>query len=104
MPWGNSPKDRRRSSAAYGAAYRRNRDECLRRASWRCQLQLPGICIGAATQCDHILAVADGGGHELRNLRAACTPCHNARTAQQGGGFRRNGQRGDPPAAPRTTW
>jgi 5-methylcytosine-specific restriction protein A len=105
MPWRNSPADRRRSGMAYGAAYRRKRDECMRLANWRCQVMLPGICIGAASQCDHIVAVADGGGHELTNLRAVCDPCHKARTAQQGGGFRRGGgTREDPACQPRTAW
>jgi len=70
---------------------------------WRCELRLGGVCIGAASECDHVVAVADGGGHELSNLRAACSPCHKATTAQQGGGFRRGGgTREDPACQPRT--
>ena len=77
----------------------------MRRARWRCELRIEGVCIGAASECDHIVAVADGGGHELSNLRAACSPCHKARTAQQGGGFRRGGgTREDPACQPRTAW
>jgi len=105
MPWANARESRLRSNTNYGAAYRRNRNECLRLAGWRCQIRLPGVCIGAASQADHITAVADGGGHELANLRAACSPCHKARTAQQGGGYRRSpGGRGDPDCTPRTSW
>ena len=105
MPWSNDRESRRKSDAAYNAQYRRNRTECLRRARWRCQLRIEGICIGAASQADHIVGVAEGGGHELSNLRAACRPCHAARTAQQGGGFRRGGgSRGDPECTPRTDW
>jgi 5-methylcytosine-specific restriction protein A len=104
MPWRNSPGDRSRSSSAYGAAYRRNRDECMRRASWRCEIRLEGVCIGAASECDHIVSVADGGGHGLANLRAACGPCHKARSAQQGGGYRRGNRKADPDFQPRTQW
>jgi 5-methylcytosine-specific restriction protein A len=104
MPWRNSPGDRRRSGQAYGAAYRRNRDEAMRRANWRCQIRTPGVCTGGATECDHIVAVADGGGHELSNLRAACAACHKARSAQQGGGFRQGKTISDPDCTPRTAW
>jgi 5-methylcytosine-specific restriction enzyme A len=105
MPWANDRESRRRSDAAYSAQYRRNRDECMRRARWRYELRLGGVRIGAASECDHVVAVADGGGHELSNLRAACSPCHKARTAQQGGGFRRGGgTREDPACQPRTAW
>jgi 5-methylcytosine-specific restriction protein A len=104
MPWRNSPEDRRRSSQAYSAAYRRNREQCLRLANWRCQIRLEGICIGAASQADHIVSVAEGGGHELTNLRAACSPCHKARTAQQGSRFRRGVSRDDTEPQARTRW
>ena len=106
MPWASRDREaKRKADAAYSAQYRRNRDECMRRARWRCELRIEGLCISAASECDHVVAVADGGGHDLSNLRAACAPCHRARTAQQGGGFRRNPDgRGDPPAEPRTAW
>jgi 5-methylcytosine-specific restriction endonuclease McrA len=86
------------------ARYRRNRDECMRRARWRCELRIGGVCIGAASECDHVVAVADGGINDVSNLRAACRPCHRARTAQQGGGFRQGGPRADPECLPRTAW
>ena len=104
MPWQNTPADRRRSSAAYGADYRRNRDEAMHRARWRCELRIEGICSGSASECDHVVSVADGGGHEVSNLRAACAPCHAHRTAQQGHDARRSGGAADPSCTPRTVW
>ena len=74
----------------------------MRRAQWRCELRMDG-CAGAASECDHIVAVAEGGGDDLANLRAACKPCHARRTAQQGGGFR-HGRQADPDFQPRTKW
>lgn len=109
MPWKNTPDDRRRSAAAYDARYRRNRDRAMRRDRWRCQLRIPGICIGAASECDHIISRADGGGSDLGNLRAACKPCHQHRTteqghaAQRGSSTRRYTQR-DPRPRPATRW
>ena len=104
MPWANDRLARRRSDATYDARYRRNRDEAMRRANWRCQLRIEGVCIGAASECDHVVSVADGGSNDVSNLRAACRPCHRARTAQQGGGYRVNRGGGDPDCTPRTAW
>jgi 5-methylcytosine-specific restriction endonuclease McrA len=105
MPWSNDRESRRKSDATYNAQYWRNRAEAMRRASWRCQLRIEGICIGAASECDHMVSIADGGTNDVSNLRAACSPCHKQRTAQQGGGFRRGGgTREDPACQPRTAW
>jgi 5-methylcytosine-specific restriction endonuclease McrA len=104
MPWRNDREARRRSDATYNAQYRRNRTECLRRANWKCQLRIGNVCVGSATQADHIVAVADGGGNEVSNLRAACGPCHAARTAGQGNDARWANRSSDPPPSPRTAW
>ena len=71
MPWRKTDADRDRDRRNYGTAYRRNRDAAMRRDNWRCQLRLDG-CQGAASQCDHIVSVADGGSSDVSNLRAAC--------------------------------
>jgi 5-methylcytosine-specific restriction protein A len=105
MPWRNDADDRRRSAATYGdPEYRRNRTVAMRRDNWRCRIRTPGTCIGAARKCDHIVPVSQGGTHNLSNLRAACDPCHDQKTAQEGGGFRRPGSSGDPQPQPRTSW
>jgi 5-methylcytosine-specific restriction enzyme A len=104
MPWENDPEKRRRDTANYDSAeYKRNRPIAMRRDRWRCQIQAPGICIGAASQCDHIIPVTQGGGHKLDNLRAACGPCHARKTAGEGGGYR-NKPPDDPQPRPRTAW
>lgn len=96
MPWSTAKKD-----PAYGQAdYKRKRLECLRRAGWRCEIRLPGICAGAATQADHTDQLANDPQHQ--HLRAACTPCHRHITAQQGN--RAQGNHPDPAPQPRTTW
>ena len=105
MAWKNDQEARRRSNQNYDATYRKNRAERMRLAQWRCEIRTPGICIGAASECDHIIAVIDGGGPGVDNLRAACKPCHKARTAQQGGGYRTPGQPlVDPEPRPSTQW
>jgi hypothetical protein len=39
------------------------------------------VCIGIANEVDHIEASGSDADH---NLRAACTPCHRARSTAQG--------------------
>lgn len=104
MPWDNgSPGKRRRDSNRYGAAWRRARLEALRRASWRCEIRLPGVCIGAASEVDHVLGAENDPKHQV--LRAACKPCHAKVTAQQGNDAKRGGSAArDPKPRPRTQW
>ena len=105
MPgWRKTAEDRKRDSRVYGATWRRRRLECLRRANWRCEIRIEGVCIGAASQADHIDGADNDPQH--RNLRAACDPCHKKVTAQQGQGFRAQGARvaKDPDPRPRTNW
>jgi 5-methylcytosine-specific restriction endonuclease McrA len=72
----NHPPPRSPSSQATGSSsYKRARLAALKRDSWTCQICfLPG-----ADQADHIIPVADGGSHELSNLRAAHGRCNNLR-------------------------
>ena len=68
------------------------RGHVLKRDGRVCRLQTPGLCIGTATEVDHI---NDRDGHTPENLRAVCRPCHQERSSQQGGqanGVRRRAQ------------
>lgn len=38
------------------------------------------LCDAPATVADHILAVAEGGSHDLDNGQALCAPCHDIKT------------------------
>lgn len=38
-----------------------------------------------ATQVDHILALKDGGGNDLSNLRGLCADCHGDKTREDMG-------------------
>lgn len=97
MPWANSPADRAQAAVTYGAEYRRNAALCKRRAGGRCErCGKPG-----RLQADHVTPVSQGGSHELANLQALCEGCHQAKTAREGGGFRRAQ---DPAPQPRTKW
>lgn len=62
-----------------GNAFEPTRQRILERDAWRCQVQLPGVCLGTATVVDHVVRLADGGSDADSNLRAACAPCNLAR-------------------------
>jgi 5-methylcytosine-specific restriction endonuclease McrA len=81
-----------RFPGSYGAFYQHNRVILLRRAGCRPGTGISGACEicgkpGVPTdplQADHIVAVMDGGGDELANLRAIHKSEHVRRTAHQG--------------------
>lgn len=115
MPWSKTPESRRRDAQTYGTPeYKRNRAVVLRRAGGRCECtgacgKHTGVCgrRDRPLQTDHIIPASEGGGPEVRNLRAICGgpgSCHAAITAQQGGGYRRRSRRTDPEFTPRTLW
>jgi hypothetical protein len=47
------------------------------------QLRYADICVGRASQVDHIVQ-PEAGGSDLDNLRAPCVRCHARRTGRQG--------------------
>lgn len=57
------------------------RQRALTRDKRQCQIR-SAICIGTATDVDHIGSPDD---HRLEMLRSACGPCHGQRSGQQGG-------------------
>lgn len=42
--------------------------------------------VTAAKHVDHVVRKADGGTDDESNLQALCVPCHEAKTASEGGG------------------
>jgi 5-methylcytosine-specific restriction protein A len=112
MPgWEKTRADRQRDAVTYGPEYRRNRAVAMRRAGGRCEQLLDnGQRCGSRdrVQCDHIIPVTQHGTHHLDNLRVLCKPCHDKKTASEGGGYRKSGNRGaaakDPDFQPRTRW
>jgi 5-methylcytosine-specific restriction endonuclease McrA len=110
MPWVKTAAERQAEDAFYNdPVYKRNRRAVARRAGGRCE-----ECghRHARLQCDHIIPRSQGGGHATGNLRMLCAgsgtcKCHEAKTAQEGGGFRAsrgNQPAHDPKPRPRTNW
>jgi 5-methylcytosine-specific restriction endonuclease McrA len=54
----------------------------LKRDGYTCQ-----YCGGEATQVDHVIPRAVGGGHDLDNLVACCAPCNTRKGARSEGSF-----------------
>jgi 5-methylcytosine-specific restriction enzyme A len=69
---------------AYGSGWQEIRLRVLRRDCYQCQLRYADICVGKASQVDHIVQPEAGGGNDLANLRAVCVRCHARRTGRQG--------------------
>lgn len=86
--------------AYHTAAYHRARRECMRRARWRCEIRIEGVCIGSASEADHQAGIANDPHH--RTLRAACKPCHRVVTQRQSNAGRKPAA--DPKPQPRTDW
>ena len=76
------------TARGYGYTYRKLRPVVMDRDGHQCQIRGPG-CTGKATDVDHVIP---GGPNDLSNLRAACSPCNQARR-------RRPARSGGPSAA-----
>ena len=58
-----------------GTAWAKTRALVLERDHYICV-----YCGAEATQVDHVLAKANGGGDDLSNLVASCQPCNNRKS------------------------
>jgi 5-methylcytosine-specific restriction protein A len=82
QPWKTSQPTRKSPSA--DAKLRKVVRFVLKRDRHQCQIRYVGICIGVATEVDHIIPVSQGGTDHPSNLEAACRPCHLAKSADEG--------------------
>ena len=65
---------------AYGdPLYRRNRERRFLAAGGACEEC--GVTLARGWECDHLVALRDGGTHALENLRCRCPECHHSKTA-----------------------
>ena len=79
--WATKPPANR---YAYGGDWPERRVRVLERDGYTCQLRYADICVGRASECDHIVQPEAGGSNDLANLRAVCVRCHARRTGRQG--------------------
>ncbi|WP_444942725.1 HNH endonuclease [Microbulbifer sp. ZKSA006] len=75
----------------YGPAWRRLRKPVIARDKGLCQICLLTGVATIGTHVDHITPKSQGGTDELSNLQLLCKPCHQRKTAQEGGGARGRG-------------
>lgn len=71
------------SSRTTTSAHKRRRLRVLGRAAYRCQIRYSDICIGTATDCDHIVPLTEGGTDTDDNCQSACRPCHLRKTSAE---------------------
>ena len=64
----------------YGYAWRKLREQAMRRDGGLCQPCLATGRVTPATECDHIVPKAQGGLDTLGNVQAICRQCHKAKT------------------------
>lgn len=61
--------------------YAQNRQIRFERAHGRCE-SCTAVLLPGAWECDHLVALKDGGNNALQNLVVLCKPCHQAKTRQ----------------------
>jgi 5-methylcytosine-specific restriction endonuclease McrA len=66
--------------------WKNQRLRVLKRDGYICQ-----YCGNDATQVDHVISRAAGGGHELENLVACCAPCNSRKGSRNDGLFLASG-------------
>ena len=82
------PWKRKRNTAherGYGKHWRKARAAALARDDYLCQDCLVKGRATPATQVDHVIPKAKGGGDELDNLRSLCRTHHDEKTARDNG-------------------
>jgi 5-methylcytosine-specific restriction protein A len=90
MTWEPSRPGRKVSARVRAFVFKRDGGEC--------QLKLDKICLGTASECDHIVPIVHGGSDQPDNLRAVCRPCHARITGQLGRATQlQRGKRPKPP-------
>ncbi|MBU9866806.1 HNH endonuclease [Rahnella aceris] len=81
--WSRHNKKASSTQRGYGAKWRRQREAALRRDRGLCLMCLAEGVATQATDVDHIIPRAHGGGDELENLQSLCTPHHRHKTARE---------------------
>lgn len=77
-PWAHQGS---RHARGYGAAWVKLRATILARDNYLCQPCQREGRITPATQVDHIIQKAKGGGDDHGNLQSICAACHDAKSA-----------------------
>ena len=77
-PFGGNRETSRRTTTL---AHRRRRLRVLGRAGYRCQIRYADICLGVATDFDHIIPLSEGGKDDDSNGQGACRACHARKSA-----------------------
>lgn len=85
MTWQGKPSPRKKHLQDQGVSgweQQRRVKHVLERDQYVCYLRGPN-CIGTATIADHVIPLHKGGSAAEDNMRAACAPCHRAKTKQE---------------------
>lgn len=72
-----------RRSVPLPRGWRRTQQRILARDARCCYRPHPEVCIGHATEVDHIVPASQGGSDDDTNLAAICGPCHRRKTGKE---------------------
>ncbi|RPD90504.1 HNH endonuclease [Neisseria weixii] len=65
-----------------GRAWMNIREQVFVRDGYKCQC-CGHVVASHQAECDHIVALADGGNDELSNLQTLCIDCHAEKSAKE---------------------
>lgn len=82
MAWSTMSRHKR----GYGTAWNKLRLRILQRDKRLCRSCKRKGLTTVATQVDHIVPKARGGGDDETNLQSLCQPCHDLKTIEDAGG------------------
>ena len=80
-PWHHATESN--TARGYGSAWRKLRDQVMRRDKGLCQPCLKAGSVTPARECDHITPKSKGGTDDMANLQAICSQCHAAKTERE---------------------
>jgi len=80
--WAQHHKGRSTTQRGYGSQWEQIKARIFERDKSLCQPCKRDGVVTPAVQVDHIVALANGGGHDDGNLQAICKRCHDMKTAQ----------------------
>lgn len=75
------------ASRGYGTAWKKLREEALKRDRYLCQVCKSKGRVTVATEVDHIVpkSVRPGANDTLAGIQSICSPCHQEKTMREQG-------------------
>jgi 5-methylcytosine-specific restriction enzyme A len=66
------------------ASHKARRLRVLKRDGYQCQIRYELICLGTASELDHVVALGEGGPDADANCQSSCRPCQLKKASNEG--------------------